>query len=180
MRRHKRLLIGLGIIAALAASDLVLNSYIIQSVQEPPRGKPAETDRDDVTKARERLAQAIACKTVSDDPECAPEFCKLKDFLAREFHELYSNPQVTVEPVSDASLLFTWQGTDPSLPGVLLTAHLDVVPAEYDPSKTPSPETNGWVHDPFPSFPSKVVGLDGVIWGRGTLDDKVSVLAILE
>ena len=151
MRRHKRLLIGLGIIAALAASDLVLNSYIIQSVQEPPRGKPAETDRDDVTKARKRLAQAIAFKTVSDDPKCDQEFFKLKDFLTTEFHLLLSDPRVTVETISERSLLVTWKGTDPSLPGVLLTAHLDVVPAEYDSSKKPSPETNGWDHDPFPS-----------------------------
>src|SRR5208337_3720651 len=166
--------IGLGVIAVLVAV-LVPNAYFIQSVQERPRGRPAETDPDDVLKARKRLGQAVTFKTVSAKPDSGPEFDKLKDFLTTEFHLLLSDPRVTVETISDRSLLVTWKGSDPSLPGVLLTAHLDVVPAEYEPSDKPSPETKGWDHDPF-----KDAGLDGVIWGRGTLDDKVSVLAILE
>ncbi|MGC1721991.1 MAG: M20 family peptidase [Isosphaeraceae bacterium] len=174
MKSYKTLLIGLGGIAVLAAV-LVPNAYFIQSVQPRPRGRPAETDPGDVLKARNRLVQAVTFKTVSAKPDSGPEFDKQKDFLRTEFQPLFSDPRVTVETISDRSLLVTWKGSDPSLPGVLLTAHLDVVPVEYDPSDKTSPETKGWDHDPF-----KDAGLDGIIWGRGTLDDKVSVLAILE
>src|SRR5208283_1474580 len=91
MRSHKKLLIGLGVIAVLAAV-LVPNAYFIQSVQERPRGRPAETDPDDVLKARKRLGQAVTFKTVSAKPDSGPEFDKLKDFLTTEFHLLLCDP----------------------------------------------------------------------------------------
>ncbi len=105
-----------------------------------------------------------------------------------------------------ASLLYTWKGTDATLPPVLLTSHLDVVPAdvpadleppvsemlqEYsrmslDPSKDHGVsrvdsrgslmnESESWQHPPFSGDIA-----DGFIWGRGTLDDKVGVVGILE
>ena len=51
---------------------------------------------------------------------------------------------------------------------VLLLAHMDVVPVE------PGTE-RAWTHGPFSGDVA-----DGFIWGRGTLDDKVGVMAILE
>ena len=66
------------------------------------------------------------------------------------------------------SLLYTWTGRDPSLPPVVLMAHLDVVPVV--------PETEDqWEHDAFSGDIA-----DGYVWGRGSLDDKVMVLAIME
>ena len=47
-------------------------------------------------------------------------------------------------------------------------AHMDVVPIE------PGTESS-WTHPPFSGDVA-----DGFIWGRGTLDDKVGVMAILE
>ncbi len=47
-------------------------------------------------------------------------------------------------------------------------AHMDVVPVE------PGTESS-WTHGPFSGDVA-----DGFVWGRGTLDDKVSVMAILE
>jgi carboxypeptidase PM20D1 len=67
-----------------------------------------------------------------------------------------------------SSLLFTWPGSDPALPAIVLTGHLDVVPID------PASETR-WTHPPFAGT---VAG--GFVWGRGALDDKGSVLAILE
>ncbi|MDQ1250016.1 MAG: hypothetical protein QG597_4393 [Actinomycetota bacterium] len=49
-------------------------------------------------------------------------------------------------------------GADPSLPPVLLTGHLDVVPAVAE----------EWTHPPF----SGLIDDDGVIWGRGAVDMK--------
>ncbi|HJN60952.1 MAG TPA: M20/M25/M40 family metallo-hydrolase [Alphaproteobacteria bacterium] len=61
-----------------------------------------------------------------------------------------------------------WQGRDAARQPILLLAHMDVVPVE------PS-SAGAWQHPPF----SGAIA-DGFVWGRGTLDDKVSVLATLE
>ncbi len=45
--------------------------------------------------------------------------------------------------VHDFSLLFTWEGADPTLKPILLMSHLDVVPA---PTKGPS---YNWTYPPF-------------------------------
>ena len=72
------------------------------------------------------------------------------------------------EIVNGHSLLFTWNGNDPSTKPILLMAHMDVVPVE------PGTEA-AWTHDPFSGDVA-----DGFVWGRGTLDDKVGVMAMLE
>ena len=65
--------------------------------------------------------------------------------------------------VGTHGLLFHWAGESPADP-VVLMAHLDVVPVDAD-----AP----WSHDPFSG---DIV--DGAVWGRGTLDDKGSLVAI--
>jgi len=71
------------------------------------------------------------------------------------------------EPVNDLSLLYTWTGRDPTLPPVLLAAHLDVVPVD------PASESD-WTHPPFEGTVE-----DGIVWGRGALDDKASLVCLL-
>ncbi len=70
--------------------------------------------------------------------------------------------------VGGASLLYTWLGRDPSLAPLVLMGHLDVVPVD------PGSESE-WTYGPFEG-----VVADGFIWGRGALDNKVNVIAILE
>ncbi|HUJ02973.1 MAG TPA: M20/M25/M40 family metallo-hydrolase, partial [Rhizomicrobium sp.] len=66
------------------------------------------------------------------------------------------------------SLLYTWQGSDPALKPVLLMAHMDVVPV------VPGTEKD-WVHPPFSG------AIDGgYVWGRGAIDDKGALVAIME
>jgi len=72
------------------------------------------------------------------------------------------------EIVNDYSLLYRWQGSDPSLKPILLNAHTDVVPVE------PNTEAD-WTHSPF----SGTIA-DGFIWGRGAMDMKASLMGILE
>ncbi len=66
------------------------------------------------------------------------------------------------------SLLFTWKGTNPSLPPILLMAHMDVVPV------VPGTEQL-WTHQPFSGDIA-----DGYVWGRGSIDDKGSLICILD
>jgi len=65
--------------------------------------------------------------------------------------------------VNQHSRVYKWTGSDKSLPPIMLCAHIDVVPA---PGK--------WVQPPFAG---KIV--DGVIWGRGAIDNKHNVVGEL-
>lgn len=67
--------------------------------------------------------------------------------------------------VNTYTLLYTWKGSDPSLQPMLLISHMDVVPAPAD----------KWTHPPFSGLID-----EEYIWGRGTLDTKGSMVAILE
>lgn len=115
----------------------------------------------------EQLARAIRFATIShesaEDFDPAP-FAALHDWLESAFP--HARGVLERETIGGASLLYTWPGSDASLAPVLLTSHLDVVPA-------PDPES--WTHPPFAGAIA-----DGFVWGRGTLDDKTGVVATLE
>lgn len=66
------------------------------------------------------------------------------------------------------SLLYEWKGTEPELNPVVLMAHMDVVPVDET-------TLDQWEAPPF-SGEIK----DGKIYGRGTMDDKGNVIALLE
>lgn len=123
----------------------------------------------DTNAAAERLSRAIQLKTISyslDAPVEAREFAKLHALIDVSYPTIAE--KLTKDVINDHSLVYTWQGSDPSLPAIVLMGHMDVVPVEK------GTEEN-WEHPPYSG---KIV--NGAIWGRGTLDDKVSVLAILE
>lgn len=116
--------------------------------------------------AADRLAQGIRFATVAKSGEPDDErlaFTGFLEFLRTRFPLVHE--RLTLDRVSEYSLLYTWKGARPELPPVLLAAHMDVVPAE----------ASGWTHPPFDG-----VIADGFVWGRGALDDKNSLLAILE
>jgi carboxypeptidase PM20D1 len=117
----------------------------------------------------ERLGQAVRFKTISyqdqDQIEYA-EFEAFRQFLRESFPRVFS--ELGVETVNEHSLLLRWAGSDSSLPPVLFTAHMDVVPVE------PGTEQD-WQHPPFAG-----VVAEGRIYGRGTLDDKMGLMAQLE
>ena len=120
----------------------------------------------DSARVVERFAAAIRIPTVSeDDPgrRDPQQFVALHQLLAAGFPHVQR--RLARETVDRYSLLYTWAGTDSGAAGVLLTAHQDVVPAD----------SAKWSHPPFSG---EIAG--GYVWGRGTLDDKVAVLGILE
>lgn len=66
------------------------------------------------------------------------------------------------------SLLYRWRGREDGPPTVLL-AHYDVVPATDE----------GWTHPPFAAEVTGA-GEQRLLWGRGAIDDKGALVAILE
>ena len=119
--------------------------------------------------AAERLAGSIRIPTIShEDPAAfdAEAFQTLHGYLQEQFPRVHS--QLRRETVGAHSLLYTWQGNDPSLKPILLAGHLDVVPVE------PGTEQS-WQQAPFSGRIA-----DGFIWGRGAIDNKSAVLGTLE
>ncbi|MFN6943450.1 MAG: M20/M25/M40 family metallo-hydrolase [Cytophagaceae bacterium] len=111
------------------------------------------------------LSKAIQFPSISYDDaqkKDSSAFLGLIDFI----HEAY--PQIRLnlqrEVINDLSILYTWKGKDTTLPPAILTGHLDVVPVE-----------DNWKYPPF----SGLVKND-TIYGRGAIDDKGSIISILE
>ena len=115
----------------------------------------------------DRLARLIRIPTISR-PDAADTdwaaFSALRDALQEQFP--LAHKRLEREVVAEHTLLMRWPGTDPTLPPAILMAHQDVV----DPGDVAS-----WAHDPFGA---EII--DGVMHGRGTIDDKGSLVAILE
>lgn len=164
MRFFLRLL-GLGILLLLVV--LVVNTLRLPSHQLS--GVPAAPAVALPDSALTRLAGAVRIPTVSTTDYAqtdTAQFGRFGRYLRQAFPKVYA--QLKLEKFNEYGLLFTWPGTNPSLKPVLLLGHYDVVPV--------LPGTEGkWAHPPFAG-----VQAGGYLYGRGTLDDKASVLAQLE
>ncbi len=162
------------IILGIAALVMILTVMITANTLRvsPPAlevAPPAADVAIDADAAAQRLAQAVRFRTISHGPEARVEteaFLGLHAYLAAGFPNVHAT--LEREIVNDYSLLYRWQGSDPSLKPILLNAHMDVAPVE------PGTEAR-WTHPPF----SGAIA-DGFIWGRGALDMKVSLTGILE
>jgi carboxypeptidase PM20D1 len=113
-----------------------------------------------------RLSRAVQFRTVTYAGGPAGDHAAFVAWLQSAYPRVAA--EMTPELVAGHSLLFTWRGSDPSLKPLLLTGHYDVVPVEPEAEKK-------WSVAPFSGLVR-----DGFVWGRGTLDDKVTVLGILE
>ncbi len=155
------LYIILGLIAVFLAVILIRAAAFRPKTQPVTEAEPVEFDGD---KAVAALQQLVRCKTVSyydSSKEDDAEFEKLIGLLP----ELYPNVfrVCTLERLPDRALLFCWKGKASDHPSVMM-AHYDVVPVNAD----------QWDKDPFCGEIE-----NGVLWGRGTLDTKVTMNAVL-
>ena len=153
------------VIAALIVVFLAV--ITVRTLRFTPRPQPwlsqeeVSFDRDAAVDA---LAQLVRCKTVSYNDhslEDESEFQKLISLLPR----LYPDVMETCEfrQLPDRALLLRWPGKSPGDPAVMM-AHYDVVPVNEE----------AWDKPPF-----EAILEDGVLWGRGTLDTKVTFNGIL-
>ncbi len=152
----------IGGIALLFVAVVAVRTMLFRPKAQPEISQePVEFDRD---RAIHALAELVKCKTVSyNDPalEDDKEFRKLIDLLPTLYPKVLES--CTLEQLPDRALLFRWKGKEVGDPAVLM-AHYDVVPV--DESK--------WEKPPF-----EAIIEDGVMWGRGTLDTKVTFSGIL-
>ncbi len=161
----RKWLAGLTLFVVGLAGFLLANTLMHTSKQRQVEPVAVDINAEAVA---QRLSRAVQLPTVSaqDGKFDGFVFLELHDLLEHAFPLVHST--LKREVVADYSLLYTWQGSDPSLDPLLLMAHQDVVPVEPGTEDT-------WTHPPF----SGAIA-DGAIWGRGTMDDKNNVLAQLE
>ena len=164
MRFFLRLL-GLGLLLLLLV--LVVNMLRLPSHQLS--GVPAAPAVALPDSALARLVGAVRIPTVSTTDYAQTDtvqFGRFNRYLRQAFPKVYA--QLKLEKFNDYGLLFTWAGSNAALKPALLMGHYDVVPV--------LPGTEGkWARPPFAGTQA-----GGYLYGRGTLDDKASVLAQLE
>lgn len=120
----------------------------------------------------QRLSKALQFKTitlVAGDPRPGLEgpWEEMQAWMAETYPTFYQ--VAAVERVPDTlTVLHTWPGSDPSLAPILFMAHQDVVPVNLG-------TASDWTH---PAFDGVIA--DGFVYGRGTMDNKGNMIALLE
>ena len=165
----KKLIVGTGVVLiGLIAIAAFRAGTVFEDVQLAPAENLAQVELNE-KQVVDRMAGALRFRTVSHDDRSnfdADEFLAFHDYLRESFPLVYERAEPTV--INGYSLLFHIAGSDPSLKPIMLMGHMDVVPVD-------DVTLAEWTHDPFAG---KVV--DGEIWGRGAIDDKLSVMSFLE
>ncbi|MBE5773427.1 MAG: M20/M25/M40 family metallo-hydrolase [Clostridiales bacterium] len=152
------------ILAALAALIAVIayrTAKFTPVKQDFPSREEVEFDFDASVSA---LGQLVRCKTVSNaDPalEDDAEFEKLIGLLPGLYPRVFET--CSFDRLPGRALLFCWKGKNHDAPSVMM-AHYDVVPVDE----------SGWDKPPF-----EAIIENGVMWGRGTLDTKVTFNSVL-
>lgn len=165
----KKILMALGAVVLLSAGVIVFNSYTFFSDQQVVSEDNISELNIDKERAINTFATSLSYPTISYDDTTKLDkatFLEFQEHLARSFPTVYKSAEIT--RFSELTLLYKFAGTNTELKPVLFMGHQDVVPV--DEATLPN-----WVQPPF----SGTITADE-IWGRGALDDKISVLGLLE
>ncbi len=154
-----------GVILFVLIAILLINTWRAASIQpEGERILPAEIDEN---LAATRLSASIRYKTISAqgfDSDSA--FSHFHQYLWANFPTVFN--ALSLKKIGNYSMLLKWRGKDESLDPVLFMGHQDVVPVEQS-------SAHLWEEEPFGGAIK-----NGIIWGRGSIDDKATVLGLLE
>ena len=151
----------------LALVVLFLAVLVIRAATFKPKAQPAisqEAVEVELDTAVSNLQQLVQCRTISYNDhslEDKAEFRKLKDLLPKLYPNVFSACEYTEFP--EEAILLRWPGKAAGDPAVMM-AHYDVVPVDEE----------KWEKPPF----SGIVE-NGVLWGRGTLDTKITMASSL-
>jgi len=189
--RVKRNLLGAFVFLSLISYTFYTHLYQFQhhAIEIPPnqythikplrpsgseKAKFIYTDSDFRNKSLETYRGFLKIPTEVYDVANRPEidisgwepFLELHDFLEKTFPLVFS--QLKVEKVNKLGLIITYEGSDPSLKPLLLTAHQDVVPVDND-------TLDRWKYPPYSAY------YDGqYVWARGASDTKNLLSGIFE
>ncbi|WP_426349756.1 M20/M25/M40 family metallo-hydrolase [Alloiococcus sp. CFN-8] len=152
----------LAIIAIFILIILIRTIRFRSEPMAPVTEDSIELDNDKIVKD---MVDMIRCKTISNrDEELVDrgEFVKFQNLLVERFPNIHK--ACKLEKIGKTGLLYYLPGKSSEKPSVCMS-HYDVVPVVEE----------GWTK---PAFEGIIEG--GCIWGRGTLDTKGTLCAILE
>ena len=151
----------------LGLLGLLLAVLVIRTLCFNPKPQKEISNEEivfDKDRAIANLQTLVRCKTISYNDramEDEAEFRKLIDSLPGLYPKVFE--VCSFEELPDRALLFRWPGKSDKKPSVMM-AHYDVVPVNED----------SWEKPPFCGIIE-----DGVLWGRGSLDTKVTFNGVL-
>ncbi len=168
MGKSLRIFLGVLAVLTLLIAVMLFRTFSLPKAEFISSNTSASLISVDANLVASHLSEAVRFKTVTTQNREDTDwqvFLKFQAWLLQTYPNFHG--AVKSEQVEQYAQLHIWQGSDSSLAPIVFLAHQDVVPAL---------ETDaGW---DYPPFSGEIAG--GFIYGRGTIDDKGSLIAILE
>ena len=119
--------------------------------------------------AAANLGRAIRFRTISNQNK-AENLVEEWDSLHLWLQDTYpaAHKAMRREIIGDGALLYEWPGSDGALKPIIMMAHQDVVPVTEGAEKD-------WKYPPFSGQLA-----ENAVWGRGSVDDKGSLIGLFE
>ncbi|MDO9628966.1 MAG: M20/M25/M40 family metallo-hydrolase [Acholeplasmataceae bacterium] len=151
--------------ALLFIPILLILIVTIRTAQFKPNQFPEMKKKHEIDEKRvvESLSKMLQFKTISSNDkskEDEEEFKNFRDFIKMRYPLIVEHAEYSEH---ERGMLFKIKGTSSEFP-VVLMSHYDVVPVNGE-----------WVNDPFSGLIS-----DTTVYGRGALDTKSSLNAVME
>ena len=156
------MMIVLAILIAFVGLLLIRGAMFTPKDESSAIDSVESVDRDQTISHLQALIRAKTISYRDHSLEDEAEFEKLEALLLKLFPHVASH--CTFVKPGPRSLLFHWKGKSAENPSVLM-AHYDVVPVNEE----------AWEKPAFDA-----VLEDGILWGRGVLDTKGTLLGIME
>lgn len=173
----RRLLFGLAVFVLVVAGLAAVMAFRAAGLPSARLDAPAPAPIEDLSAATapggiaRKLSEAIRIPTITlvegrEDADPAA-FETFRRWLEESFPLVHET--LERERINEHALLYRWPGAQPETSGpVAFVAHQDVVPVE--------PGTlEDWRYPPFAGTIA-----DGFVWGRGALDMKNTLVALME
>lgn len=162
----RKVILTASALIALLVGIVLFKTFTFTSKQYTVKASPAP---EATPEAIQHFQEAIHYKTISyGDPALldSAQFNGFHRFLQATYPNVHQ--KMTLQKILDYSLLYKWEGKNANEKPYILMAHQDVVPIEEASKQL-------WTVDPFAGEVK-----DNFIWGRGTTDDKVNLISIME
>lgn len=159
-------------LAAVLAGGLILyrtSSFEPMGVAEPTAITLAAIPPYDLDTSVKNLSAAVRFQTVSHQDKADNQIAEWDTFqtwLKSTYPATHA--AMSREITGERALVYKWQGSLPNEPAIIVMAHQDVVPV------TPGTEKD-WKHAPFSGEIA-----ENAVWGRGSVDDKGSLIGLFE